>query len=67
MYKAGLILALFLVLIFAPLVRLDRLARFWVAGMLMSLLPICAARQEDRNMFFVGLGAMGPLHRVSLQ
>jgi len=42
-----------------PLLRRDRVARFWCAGMLLALLPICATFPSNRNLFFVGLGAMG--------
>lgn len=45
----------------APLIARDRLARFWALGMLLSLLPACAAFIADRLLLFVGLGAMGLL------
>jgi hypothetical protein len=48
-------------LLLRPLLRQSRPARFWAAGMLMSLLPICATFPFDRLLFFVGLGAMGLL------
>lgn len=41
-----------------PLVRRDRTARFWTAGLVLSLLPACATFPEDRLLFFAGLGAM---------
>ena len=44
-----------------PLVRRDRVARFWALGMILSLLPICATWPWDRHLFFVGIGAMGLL------
>ncbi|MGD8450857.1 MAG: hypothetical protein PVJ57_03485 [Phycisphaerae bacterium] len=45
----------------ARLLRHDRLARFWALGMLLSLLPACAAYPADRLLLFVGIGAMGLL------
>jgi hypothetical protein len=52
----------FLVLIlpaFLPLLRRDRLARFWLAGMLFSIIPVCATFPMDRLLFFASVGAMG--------
>jgi hypothetical protein len=43
------------------LLRRDGVARFWALGMLLALLPICAALPANRLLFFVGLGAMGVL------
>ena len=60
-YKIALVFTMFLILIFAPLIRRDPIARFWTAGMLFSLLPICSAQPHDRNLLFVGLGTMGLL------
>ena len=61
MHKAGWVFIVFLTLVLAPLVRKDRIARFWATGMLLSLFPICAVWPDDRNLLFVGLGAMGLL------
>ena len=44
-----------------PLLKNDRFARFWAAGMVLSLLPICATAPHGRLLFFVGLGAFGLL------
>ena len=52
-----------LALLFWPLVRRDRLSRFFVTGMLLSVIPICATFPNDRLLMFVGLGAMGLLVR----
>lgn len=46
-----------------PLLCADRLARFWATGMLLALIPACAALPANRLLFFVGLGAMGLLAR----
>lgn len=41
------------------LVKRDVMARFFGAGMLLSLVPICATFPHERLLLFVGLGAMG--------
>ncbi len=45
----------------APLLKRDALARFWAMGMVLSVLPACAAYPADRLLFFVGIGGMGLL------
>jgi hypothetical protein len=45
----------------APLLRRDRLARFWAAGMLLASLPVSATFPMDRLLTFVGIGAAGLL------
>jgi hypothetical protein len=54
----GLLLA-----VIAPLLRRDRLARFWAAGMFLAVIPICATLPMDRLLTFTGLGASGLLTR----
>ena len=44
-----------------PVVRRNAVARFWTAGMLLSLVPICATFPMDRLLMFVGVGAFGLL------
>jgi len=61
MHRAGLIIIVLLALILTPLIRRNRIAQFWTLGMVLSLLPICSSRPDDRNLLFVGLGAMGLL------
>lgn len=46
-------------LVFFPLLKKNRTARFWAVGMLLSVLPICATFPTDRLLLFVGIGAMG--------
>jgi hypothetical protein len=55
--------ALLVVLFFAmtPLLRRDRLARFWAAGMLLAAIPVSATIPADRLLTFVGIGAAGLL------
>lgn len=54
----------FLILVgfaFAPLLRRDRLARFWAAGMVFATVPVAATFPMDRLLTFPGLGAFGLL------
>jgi len=46
-------------LLLIPLLRKDRVARFWAVGMLLSVLPICATFPSDRLLVFASIGAMG--------
>jgi len=39
----------------------ERLARFWLLGMGLSLVPVCAAFPMDRLLVFPGIGAFGAL------
>ena len=48
-----------LVWLVLPIVRRERLARFWGLGMLIALVPICAAFPMDRLLLFAGVGAFG--------
>ena len=52
-----------LVLGFAPLLKRDRLARFWAAGMVLASIPVCATLPMDRLLTFAGIGAFGLLAR----
>lgn len=47
--------------VMVPLLKRDRTARFWAAGMLLAVLPVCAAQMMDRLLVFVGVGAFGLL------
>ena len=40
-----------------PLLRRDRVARFWAVGMLISLLPACTTFPSNRLLMFIGIGA----------
>ncbi len=46
-----------------PVVRRDRIARFFATGMLLAVIPICATTPSDRLLMFVGLGAFGLMVR----
>ena len=52
----------FLALVFfilLPLLRNNRVARFWFIAMLLSVIPICASLPMNRNLLFVAIGAFG--------
>jgi len=44
-----------------PLIARNAVARFWTLGMVLAILPACAAFPMDRLLMFAGLGAMGLL------
>ena len=55
---------IFLVLVaflLVPLIRKDRVARFWLTGMLLSIVPVAATYPSNRLLLFTGIGAMGLL------
>jgi hypothetical protein len=58
---AGMVFCGLLILVFFPVLRRDRIARFWATGMIISILPISAVWPHDRNLLFMGIGAMGLL------
>ncbi len=41
--------------------RRERLARFWLLGMSLALVPVCAAFPMDRLLVFAGVGAFGAM------
>ncbi len=55
--SVGLVLAIAVMLL--PMLRRDRVARFFALGMVLSLLPACATFPDDRLLFFAGFGGMG--------
>lgn len=54
---AAILVAIILVT-WIPLVRRDRMARFWLVGMLLALLPISTTFASNRMLMFVGIGGM---------
>jgi hypothetical protein len=50
-----------LVLALAPLLKRNRLASFWAAGMVFAAVPVCATLPMDRLLTFPGIGAFGLL------
>jgi lysylphosphatidylglycerol synthetase-like protein (DUF2156 family) len=58
LWRIALIFLVLVAFVFVPLLRRDQTARFWAAGMLLSVLPICATFPSDRLLTFVGIGTM---------
>ncbi len=50
--------------VLAPVIKKDRLARFWALGMALALLPIAATFPDNRLLIFVGFGGMGLLAQL---
>ncbi|HEX6288696.1 MAG TPA: CDP-alcohol phosphatidyltransferase family protein [Herpetosiphonaceae bacterium] len=50
-----------------PLLHRDVLARFWTLGMILAVVPACAALPANRLLGFVGLGTMGLLARLLIE
>lgn len=52
-------------IILLPLVRTDRIARFWLLGMLLALVPACTTRLlGSRQLLFVSLGALALIAQI---
>jgi len=58
-YAVVVVVLLVLLAVLRPLLRRDRVARFWFVGMVFAVVPICATMASNRNLLFVGVGAMG--------
>jgi hypothetical protein len=63
MLYIAIVFLVLLSVVFWPLLRKDRLARFWALGMILALLPICATFPSNRLLIFVSIGTMGLLAR----
>ncbi|MEW6250255.1 MAG: hypothetical protein AB1716_06390 [Planctomycetota bacterium] len=50
-----------LLLLMMPVLRGSRTARFWFAGMVLAVVPMCATFPADRMLLFPGLGGMALL------
>jgi len=55
----GLMVAVTILLL--PILRRDRVARFFALGAVLSLVPACATFPDDRLLYFAGFGGMGLL------
>ncbi|MFP6583680.1 MAG: hypothetical protein VCD00_14160 [Candidatus Hydrogenedentota bacterium] len=55
---------LMLATILYPLLKRNRVARFWCLGMCLATVPLAAASPQDRLLLFPGLGAMGLLAQL---
>lgn len=42
-----------------PLLRRDRMARFWAGGMVLSIVPMCSGEPHNRMLFVASIGAAG--------
>lgn len=60
----GVVFLVLLLALLSPLLARDRVARFWCAGMLLSLVPACAGPSGDRMLFYVGIGGAALLARL---
>ncbi|MBN1663997.1 MAG: hypothetical protein JW943_10395 [Deltaproteobacteria bacterium] len=58
--RAFIFIALLTCILF-PLIQKDRIARFWLTGMILSIVPVAATRPMNRLLIFIGIGAMGLL------
>ncbi|MBN2272244.1 MAG: hypothetical protein JXN61_16650, partial [Sedimentisphaerales bacterium] len=58
-YAVVAIVLVVLLAVLRPTIRRDRVARFWFLGMVFATVPICATMASNRNLLFVGVGAMG--------
>lgn len=54
-------LAVVIAALLLPILKRDRVARFFALGMVLSLLPACATFPDDRLLYFAGFGGMGLL------
>jgi hypothetical protein len=52
-----------LIVVLVPLLKRDRVARYWVVGMVLAAIPVCATLPMDRLLTFPGIGAFGLLAR----
>lgn len=52
-----------LLIIWLPLVIKDRLLRFFLIAACVSVLPVCSALPQDRNLFFVGFAGSAAVAR----
>jgi hypothetical protein len=48
-----------------PLLRRDRIARFWLAGTLLAVIPVAASFPSDRLLLLAGVGGAGLLARIT--
>jgi hypothetical protein len=58
---AAALFTLTLGLLLAGVAKRERLVRFWLLGMGLSLIPVCAAFPMDRLLIFAGVGAFGTM------
>ena len=66
MQNAGYAFTALLLIVIIPLFRNNRAVRFWAVGTILALLPVCAVEVDERNLLFVGIGAMGLMAQILL-
>ena len=59
LWLSAVVFLILVLIVLWPLLRRNRLARFWLTAMLLSTLPICATLPMNRNLLFVAIGAFG--------
>ncbi len=55
----GVVIVVLFAFLLWPLIRADRVSRFWATGMLLSVPIVCTALPHSRLLMFTGLGAFG--------
>ena len=50
-----------ILILMIPMLKASNVARFWLIGMIISLIPVCATSPDDRLLLFVSIGATGLL------
>ncbi|MHC4629756.1 MAG: hypothetical protein ACYS9C_00635 [Planctomycetota bacterium] len=58
-WLSAVVFLILVLIVLWPMLRRNRLARFWLTAMLLSTLPICATLPMNRNLLFVAIGAFG--------
>ncbi len=53
------VLTILIPIIMTPMLRVNRRARFWLIGMYLAALPVCATVPMGRAMLFIEIGAFG--------
>ncbi len=66
MQNAGYAFTALLLIVVIPLFKKNRALRFWAVGTLLALLPVCAVEVDEKNLLFVGIGAMGLMAQIFL-
>jgi len=66
-FSVQVILLVLLALVLIPFVIRDKIVRFWLAGLVLCILPVCATIPHSRLLMCVSLGAAGVLGVVLSQ
>jgi hypothetical protein len=64
MWIGAVVLGVVLAILLGPLLRHDRVARFFAGGMLLSLIPASGAFPDDRLLILAGVGGSGLLAQL---